>query len=239
MMAAAPAFTTVKGPLVQDPNGELAKVLKPSARDLERRARVKKVYETAGLEFPGSAIFAQNRYYGGSMFADMCSALGVEPSDQVGVAAMIVALADADYKPFHKKVGTFYDVLHSFMKEIAAEVDDFETPDLVKVFGALVKLNYQGSPKYLLRDMLRELAGRATDEDMSAKDMAALLDYSATCYFVPEDDFYRALATQAPRAGDFSGEDAARMKSALSRTLQRQPHLKDEEGVKDFVSKYA
>lgn len=61
MAAAAGAFTTVKGPVVQDPNGELAKVLKPTAADLERRARTKKVYDIAGLEYVGSAIFSNNR----------------------------------------------------------------------------------------------------------------------------------------------------------------------------------
>lgn len=173
------------------------------------------------------------------MFADMCEFLGVEPADQVGVAAMIVALADKGYKPFHKKVGTFYDVLHSFMKEILSEMDDFETPDLVKVFGGLVKLNYQGSPKYLLRDLLRELAGRAQDEDMEAKDLAAVLDFAATCYFVPDEDFYHSLAAHAPKAGDFSDQDKARVKDALARTIARQPHLKEDAALKDFIAKYA
>ena len=52
--------------------------------------------------------------------------MGVEPADQVGAAALIVAAGDAGYKPFHKKVGTFMDVLHSLVKTILAEKEEFE-----------------------------------------------------------------------------------------------------------------
>jgi hypothetical protein len=59
---AAAAFTTVSGRVVEDPKGELQKVLTPSPKDEARRARVAKLLEAAGLTYTGEAIFPSNRY---------------------------------------------------------------------------------------------------------------------------------------------------------------------------------
>jgi len=59
---AAAAFTTVSGRVVEDPKGELQKVLTPSPKDEARRARVGKLLEAAGLTYTGEAIFPSNRY---------------------------------------------------------------------------------------------------------------------------------------------------------------------------------
>jgi len=58
---AAAAFTTVSGRVVEDPKGELQKVLTPSPKDEARRARVAKLLEAAGLTYTGEAIFPSNR----------------------------------------------------------------------------------------------------------------------------------------------------------------------------------
>ncbi|EWM23761.1 hypothetical protein Naga_101131g1 [Nannochloropsis gaditana] len=80
---AASAFTTVSGRIVEDPKGELQKVLTPSPKDEARRARVAKVLEAAGLQYTGEAIFSSNRWYGGAVYRDFTDAVGVEPADQV------------------------------------------------------------------------------------------------------------------------------------------------------------
>jgi hypothetical protein len=59
---------------------------------------------------------------------------------QVGTAALIVVGGAKGYKPFHKKVGTFMDVLHSLVKSILSEIDEFEGADLAKVFVGLTQV---------------------------------------------------------------------------------------------------
>jgi hypothetical protein len=52
------------------------------------------------------------------------------------VGALIVALADAGYKPFEKKVATYLDILHAFLKEVLVsdkETNKFAAQDLSKV----------------------------------------------------------------------------------------------------------
>lgn len=238
---AVPAFTTVSGRILPDPNNELEKVLKPSAKDEARRDRLRKVLEGAGLEYQGSAFFPSNRYYKTAMFKDMCDAAGVMREDQLGVAALVVALADKGYKPFHKSTIIFQDVMHSIVKTVLSEVDDFESADLVKVFGALVKLEYGGSPRYLIRDLVRALTARMEGGEVSAKDIATALDASSRYWFVPEDAFFKAAADQSvAKASDFSGQEKAQVKDALSRTLSRLPHLKGEGVVSEaFLKAFA
>lgn len=226
---AAAAFTTVSGRVVEDPKGELQKVLTPSPKDEARRARVGKLLEAAGLTYTGEAIFPSNRYYGGAVYKDFTKAVGVEPADQVGAAALIVAAGNRGYKPFHKKVGTFLDVLHSLTKSILSEKDEFEGPDLAKVFTGLVKLNYEGSPKQHIRDLVREISARIEAGELNGAQIAAVLDSSASFWFTPEDSFFTAIALKLSPS-DVSDQDKARVKDALARFTSRLPHLK-EEGV--------
>ncbi|EWM19920.1 hypothetical protein Naga_103074g1, partial [Nannochloropsis gaditana] len=57
---------------------------------------------------------------------------------QVGAAALIVAAGNKGYKPFHKKVGTFMEVLHSLVKTILAEKDEFEGASLLSLLPFLL-----------------------------------------------------------------------------------------------------
>ena len=84
-------------------------VLTPSPKDEARRARVGKLLEQVGLQYTGEALFPSNRYYKMAAFRDFCEGVGVEPADQVGAAALIVAAGDKGYKPFHKKARDWRD----------------------------------------------------------------------------------------------------------------------------------
>ncbi|TFJ82469.1 hypothetical protein NSK_006213 [Nannochloropsis salina CCMP1776] len=235
---AASAFTTVSGRIVEDPKGELQKVLTPSPKDEARRARVAKVLEAAGLQYTGEAIFSSNRWYGGAVYRDFTDAVGVEPADQVGAAALIVAAGNKGYKPFHKKVGTFMEVLHSLVKTILAEKDEFEGADLAKVFTGLVKLGYEGSPKQLIRDLVREITARIEAGELTGTQIATVLDSAASYWFTPEDAFFAAVASKLSPA-DVSDQDKARVKDAVSRFSSRLPHLESDKVLPaSFVSSF-